>query len=173
VYRNGPGHEVHLFSFRKNKSARSAGLGVTVLFGAILSQNVFAQDIPPPAGAEFTTFAVEELNLEISPDSRSGAVAAGEVTAIRGYPLSQEELSLVLDTSIAGHGFGPLSEGAGLTDKQDKQQPFRTRVVTWIKNRSSDFDLFSRFNADAATPGLHVDVDTDEEELMLQYQVGF
>ena len=162
-----------MFSFGKNKSARSAGLGVTVVFGAILSQNVFAQDMQPPAGEEFRTFAVEELNLKISPDSNSGAFAAGEVTTIRGYPLSQEELSLVLDTSMAGQGFGQHSEGAGLTDEQNKHQPFRTRVVTWIKNRSSDFNLFSLFNADAATPGLHVDVDTDEEELMLQYQVGF
>jgi len=136
----------------------------------MLSQHAIADDFAIPAGAEFKTFAVEELDLRVPPRGRSDAV--GNATAIPGYPLSQEELGLVLDTSKPGQEFSQNLVGAAFANEQDKQ-PFRVRVVTWIKQRSSDFSLFRLFDADAAEPGLRVDVDTDEEELMLQYRVGF
>jgi len=161
-----------LFRFGKHKTARFAGLGVTVLLGAILSQHVFADNIETPAGAEFGTYAAEELNLRISPPGSAVAAVPGNVNKIPGYPLSQEELGLVLDSSVSGQRFGRTSAGANFADEQDRQ-PFRARVVTWIKKRSSDFNMFSLFDADAGEPGLHVDVDTEEEEMMLQYQVGF
>ena len=160
-----------MFRFGRQKATRFAGLGVMVLLGAVLSQHVFAEDLATPTGSEFRTFAVEDLDLR-PPQGNSNAVGAGTLTTIPGYPLSREELSLVLDSSAKVQGFNQPSAGAAFADEQGKPT-FHVRVVTWIKQRSSDFSLFRLFDADSAGPGLHVDVDTDEEELMLKYRVGF
>jgi hypothetical protein len=91
---------------------------------------------------------------------------------IPGYPLSQEELNLVLDTSELGSVFRQKSAGVEFSGEQSKQS-FHVRMVTWIKQRSSDFNLFKLFDTEDSEPGLRLDVDTDEEELVLQYRVGF
>jgi len=145
---------------------------VTVLLGAVLSQLVYAEDFSTSANAGFGAFAVEDLDLRMPLQSSSDAVEAGSVTTIPGYPLSQEELSLVLHMSEPGSGFNQKSADVEFAAQQSKQS-FHVRLVTWIKQRSSDFNLFKLFDADDSEPGLRVDVDTDEEELVLQYRVGF
>lgn len=161
-----------MFRFARHKTARFAGFGVAVILGALLSQHTFAADFSSPAEAEFRTFAVDELTLGMPRTGSSEAIKAGSLTTIPGYPLSQEELNLVLDTSERGSEFRQQPADAEFVGEQDRQ-PFRVRVVTWIKQRSSDFNLFKLFDTDESEPGLHLDVDTDEEELVLQYRVGF
>jgi hypothetical protein len=161
-----------LFSFGRYKIARFVELGVTVLLGAVLSQFAYAEDFSTSTNAGFSAFAVEDLDLRMPLQSSSGAVEAGSVTAIPGYPLSQEELSLVLHMSEPGSGFSQKPADVEFAAEQNKQS-FHVRLVTWIKQRSSNFNLFKLFDADDSEPGLRVDVDTDEEELVLQYRVGF
>ncbi|MDH3509595.1 MAG: hypothetical protein OER85_01925 [Gammaproteobacteria bacterium] len=158
-----------MFRFGRHEKA---GFGATVLLGAVLSQLALAEDIATPVTVEFGTFEFAELNLGMSLQSSSDVVEAGSVATIPGYPLSAEELSLVLDTPEPLSGFNPKPAGAHFAAEQSGQ-PFRARVVTWIKQRSSYFNIFRLFSADQADPGLHLDVDTDEEELVLEYRVGF
>lgn len=161
-----------MFRFGRRKTARFAGLGVTVLLCAVLSPHVFAEDIATATGAEYSIFAVEDLDLGMPRQASSNAVEVGSGTMIPGYPLSQEELNLVLDTSELGSVFRQKSAGVEFSGEQSKQS-FHVRMVTWIKQRSSDFNLFKLFDTEDSEPGLRLDVDTDEEELVLQYRVGF
>lgn len=158
-----------MFRFGRHKTAAFVA---TVLLGAVLSQLAFAEDIARSATAEFGTFEFAELNLDMSLQGSPDLVEAESVATIPGYPLSAEELSLVLATPEPLSGFNTKPTGADFAAKQSGQ-PFRARLVTWIKQRSSYFNFFRLFSADQADPGLHLDVDTDEEELVLEYRVGF
>ena len=166
------GHGVYLLGLRRHKAARLSGVCALVFLGALLSRQALAEDIPRLAEAEFRTFAVEDLDLRMPSPGSSDVVAVAGATTIPGYPLSAEELSLVLDTSEPGSGFSRLPVAVEYSTEQNRP-PLRVRLMGWIKQRSSDFNLFKLFNADDSAPGMRLDVDTDAEELVLEYRVGF
>jgi len=149
-----------------------SGFCALLFLGALLSQQALAEDIPARVDAEFRTFAVEDLDLRIPASGSSDVAAAASATTIPGYPLSAEELSLVLDASEPGAGFSRLPVTVEYSKEQNRP-PFRARLMGWFKQRSSDFNLFKLFNADDSAPGMRLDVDTDAEELVLEYRVGF
>ena len=159
-----------MFAFGKQNAARFVELATIGLLGAVLSQNAFADDFAPLTDAEFRTFAVEDLDLRMPLQGSSAAVEAGNAMTLRGYPLTQEELNLILDTSDPA--FSRKAAGANVSNEHGKP-PLRTRVVGWIKQRSSDFNFFKLFSADDSGPGVHLEVDTDEEELVLEYRFEF
>lgn len=157
---------------RRQKAARLFGVCTLVFLGALPSLPALAVDIPPLADAEFRTFAVEDLDLRIPSPGNPAVGAVAGATTIPGYPLSAEELNLVLDAAEPESGFGRLPVAVEYFTEQERQ-PFRARLVGWIKQRSSDFNLFRLFNTDDSAPGMRLDVDTVAEELVLEYRVGF
>ena len=78
--------------------------------------------------------------------------------------LSDEELSLVL------RAVDPLGTDGG---EVTARPTFRQRFVDWISNRSADSNVFSALARDELEPGVRVDIDTDTEEVSVEYRVGF
>lgn len=156
----------------RNKAARVTGLSTIASVSILLSQCACADEIPALADAGFRTFAVEDLDLRTPLTGGSDIITTTDESTIPGYPLSAEELNLVMGIPQSVAGFDEVSVGLDYADEQFPQ-PFQHRLMGWFKQRSSDFNLFKLFDSDDSRSGVRLDVDTEEEELVLQYRIGF
>lgn len=141
-------------------------------FGVLLPGLATGDDLSSPTETGFRAFAVRDLDLRIPTQGSSDLIAVANEPSIPGYPLSMDELGLVIETPPSAMGFGRARLDADLAvDPMD--QPLRVRLMGWMKQRSTDFSLFRLLSADDSRPGMRLDVDTEQEELVLEYRIGF
>lgn len=154
------------------KLARFRAIGGIALCSVLLFGPALAGDLPLLTDAELRPFAVEDLDLRIPAPGSDDTILSATGAEIPGYPLSSEELNLIIEAPQLAAGFGRPGPAASLAGGPMKP-PFRARLMGWIKQRSSDFNLFRLFSVDDSRPGMRLDVDTEQEELVLQYRIGF
>ncbi|MDH3605096.1 MAG: hypothetical protein OEU26_36330, partial [Candidatus Tectomicrobia bacterium] len=103
------------------KLVRFRGICGIALFGVLLSGTALAGDIPLLTDAEFRTFATEDLDLRILAQGSADVIAVTSETEIPGYPLSVEELNLVIETPEPAAGFGRAALEANYVGDSIKQ----------------------------------------------------
>jgi hypothetical protein len=141
-------------------------------FGILLPGPAAADDPSSLTETGFRAFAVEDLDLRIAARGGADVIAVANEPSIPGYPLSMEELNLVMATPEPAAGFGRPGRAPDFA-VDPMNQPLRVRLMGWIKQRSNDFGLFRLLSADDSRPGMRLDVDTEQEELVLEYRIGF
>lgn len=90
--------------------------------------------------------------------------------SLPGFPLTAEELTLVLRIT------DPVGSGGLAADQDAADTSLRGRLFSWMtqhSNESRGASVFSALSRAADEPGVRVDIDTDTEEVRLEYRVGF
>ncbi len=93
-----------------------------------------------------------------------------EALTLPGFPLTDEELSLILRIT------DPVGRRRGAGDAGIARPTIGERLVNWVRwqsRRSGDASVFSALARDADEPGVRVDIDPDAEEVVVEYRVGF
>jgi len=140
-----------------------------LIAGLCASQAIAADDFATLFDEEFKGIS---LTLTDPDQALARRPSAAELTvdSLPGFPLTAEELSLVLRITDPV-GFG------GLAADQDIVEPtLRDKLVRWMTQHSNESDGASVFSAlirEADEPGVRVNIDTDTEEVRLEYRVGF
>jgi len=136
---------------------------VSVLFAA-----------PAYATEDFATFFAEDyegISLSLV-DPQKIQVPRPQATdltrfVLPGFPLSAEELSLVLR----------LTDPVGFSANSEAVRPsFRERLGSWLGRdwmRQKDTSVFSALVRDENETGMRVDFDPAAEEVVVEYRVGF
>jgi len=145
----------------------SAALYLAV--GLCASQAMAADDIATLFDENF-----EGISLTLTdPDqvlARRPRAAELAVDSLPGFRMTSEELSLVLRIT------DPVGSGGLAADDDAVELSLRERLVSWMtqhSNESNDKGVFSALSREADEPGVRVDIDTDAEEVRLEYRVGF
>ena len=105
-------------------------------------------------------------------------------TNLPGFPLSQEDLALVLKTTdpVGSGQRAFVDQGVDRTGDQTTHQttmaepgkrPLRLRLMDWIKQGSKRANIFSALVREEDQPGMRVDIDPDREEVVVEYHIGF
>jgi len=101
-------------------------------------------------------------------------------TNLPGFPLSQEDLALVLKTTdpVGGGQWAFVDQGVDRTGDQTTmaepgKRPLRLRLMDWIKQGSKRANIFSALVREEDQPGMRVDIDPDREEVVVEYHIGF
>ena len=156
---------------RVAKRARSAGIGSLLMLVLWAPVSLLADE---PDGFPWS-------HLEARPEPSLGLLSDWPIVSresffsnsddLPGYPLTSEELSLVLDATKTrafpdGSSYQSRSAESG-------HRPVAARVLHWLRKRSSDLGLFNTLFSQDSRPGVHVDLDPVEEEIILLWSKGF
>lgn len=97
-------------------------------------------------------------------------------TDLPGFPMSQEELALVLRTvDPVGSGQSVIvyqGSDPGVIAEQSKR-PLRLRLLDWIKQGSQQTGIFSALVREKDEPGMRLEIDPDSEQVVVEYRIGF
>lgn len=87
-----------------------------------------------------------------------------ESLTLPGFPLTAEDLSLVSRMTDPVEASKAVRPG------------FRERFMNWLRqsaNRANDTSVFSALTREDDEPGVRFGIDTDTEEVTLEYRIGF
>lgn len=142
---------------------------VLVAVGFCTSQVYAADDLTAvfDSGFEGVSLRLVDPDQLLARRPRAIDLAA---TKLPGFPLKAEELSLVLAMT------DPVGTGALVAEESAIKPSLRERLVGWLSQNAgpaADQSLISALIREADEPGVRVDIDTDTEEVRLEYRVGF
>lgn len=149
------------FAFRMGTVLVAAGLCAAPASGAEDFASLFADDFE---GISLRLPDAGQLLAEPPP------TAELEALTLPGFPLTDEELSLVLRIT------DPVGTRIGVGDAGIARPTIGERLVNWVRwqsRRSGDRSVFSALARDEDEPGVRVDIDPDAEEVLVEYHVGF
>ena len=176
----------HLKLALKSLESRSLRIGRRPWAAAILmcvcyTQVALAEDFAIVFTDDFQGIALDTSRLgkglpNLPLSGISGDDVAVPPAALPGFPLTQEELMLVLRTTDP---VGAQKKSANANSRQSSpatdSRPMRDRLVDWITQRSSveQESVFSALARSDSEPGMRLDIDPNSDKVIVEYRIGF
>jgi hypothetical protein len=134
--------------------------------GLIMLQPACADDFSVPSDFNFSGPAAETLGLSLLSPARATETS----NPLPGYPLSQEELRLVFSETPAITG---KVSADSMPQDSSAEPALANRLSRSMQLQSEESGILKTLLAEEEVPGVHLDVDPIDDEVVIEYRIGF